>query len=271
MRGIGFKEGTLTAKFKVCCSTTHQQVLISETLIVSPTTTPTHTSPACPHQVLLGFYQVWTVLGEVYGVTLPSNYTGWLNAFRWLNVGSDIILPPRCIGSAERERGAVRDNDEGELHGAHKAKTRSSVSEFNPRAGEKADRREEKAEEEEEVIPWERVLRQTHPSDLVLSAYNPLSSLCLLANVTGVPIPWEQYHQTKPALPDAVGSLAWQAGLAKPQHVPGNEGVLLGLTDKEIAALLEKNSQEVYTVARLHDRFEAVSYTHLTLPTIYSV
>ena len=151
---------------------------------------------------------------------------------------------------------------EGELHGAHKAKTRSSISEFNLKAGEKADRREEKEEAEEEVIPWERVLRQTHPSDLVLSAYNPLSSLCLLANVTGVPIPWEHYHRTKPALPDAVGSLAWQAGLAKPQHVPGNEGVLLGLTDKEIAALLEKNSQEVYTVARLHDRFEALSRKH---------
>jgi hypothetical protein len=151
---------------------------------------------------------------------------------------------------------------EHELHGAHKAKTRSSVSEFNLRAGDKADRGKEEEEEEEEVIPWERVLRQTHPSDLVLSAYNPLSSLCLLANVTGVPIPWEHYHRTKPALPDAVGSLAWQAGLAKPQHVPGNEGVLLDLTDKEIAALLEKNSQEVYTVARLHDRFEALSRKH---------
>ena len=35
---------------------------------------------------------------------------------------------------------------EGELHGAHKAKTRSSISEFNLKAGEKADRREEKEE-----------------------------------------------------------------------------------------------------------------------------
>ena len=42
------------------------------------------------------------MLTEVYGVSLPSDLTGWVNAFNWLEIGVDFVVPPACIGSAER-------------------------------------------------------------------------------------------------------------------------------------------------------------------------
>lgn len=99
---------------------------------------------------------------------------------------------------------------------------------------------------------WDRVLRHTHPFDLVVSAYNPLASLCVVANATGLPIAWRDYHRP------------WKGAgeQGKPAHVPGNESVMLGLADQELALLLSQNSQEAYAVAQLHDKFEALAQQH---------
>ena len=52
-------------------------------------------------KISLGFWQVWHILGSVYGVRLPSRFEGWLNAFAWADIDVPSWLQP-CLGSPAR-------------------------------------------------------------------------------------------------------------------------------------------------------------------------
>lgn len=49
----------------------------------------------------LGLPECWIALVYVYGVTLPSELTGWLNSFSWMSLNLDLAVPAACIGNAQ--------------------------------------------------------------------------------------------------------------------------------------------------------------------------
>jgi len=53
-------------------------------------------------KIVMGFTQVWLVLGPVYGVTLPSELTAWMRAFSFIGFGVDVLVSRECVGSAIR-------------------------------------------------------------------------------------------------------------------------------------------------------------------------
>jgi len=54
-------------------------------------------------KIMVGFVQVITVLGSVYGVHLDSRFTGWLEALDFLNFDFiDLTVPSICLGSMRR-------------------------------------------------------------------------------------------------------------------------------------------------------------------------
>jgi len=54
-------------------------------------------------KLALGFFQIWAVLGPVYGVRLPPDFTRWVRVFHWASIDvSGLIIHSQCLGGARQ-------------------------------------------------------------------------------------------------------------------------------------------------------------------------
>ena len=87
---------------------------------------------------------------------------------------------------------------------------------------------------------------------LIANPQNPVASMCLMARLSGLPIPYDEYG--KHGTSDAARSVL-------------SEKSLLDKSDDAIAKIMRENSREALMVAKLHDHFEALAEKHGCLST----